>query len=63
LDSYHGERAFAELTERIEKLALAEALRRSDGNQTRAAELLGMPRPTLHAKLQKFGIAAKEESA
>ena len=45
-----------ELLEVVEKELLTEALRRSQGNQTRAAELLGIPRPTLHAKLRKHGI-------
>jgi DNA-binding protein Fis len=40
---------------------IAEALRRCQGNQTHAAQLLGLPRPTLHAKLQKFGLDARGE--
>jgi DNA-binding protein Fis len=56
LDSCIGEQAYAVLVERIERLLITEALRRSAGNQTRAAQLLGLPRPTLHAKMQKFGL-------
>jgi nitrogen regulation protein NR(I) len=56
LDSCNGEHAYAGFVERIERLMIVEALRRSGGNQTRAAQLLGLPRPTLHAKMQKFGI-------
>ncbi len=44
------------LMETVERELLLEALRRSQGNQSRAAELLGIPRPTLHAKLQRHGI-------
>jgi DNA-binding NtrC family response regulator len=44
------------LLEVVEKELLTEVLRQSRGNQTRAAELLGIPRPTLHAKLRRHGI-------
>jgi DNA-binding NtrC family response regulator len=56
LDACSGEHAYAGLVEKIERLLIAEALRRSAGNQTRAAQLLGLPRPTLHAKMQKLGL-------
>ncbi|MGO8712305.1 MAG: sigma-54-dependent transcriptional regulator [Rhizomicrobium sp.] len=56
LDSYAGDHAHEELLERVERLLIMEALRRSHGNQTHAGRLLGLPRPTLHAKLQKFGL-------
>lgn len=41
----------------MERLLIAEALRRTNGNQTQAAQLLGLTRPTLHAKIQKHGLA------
>jgi len=56
LAGYGGDRAHEEFLDRVEKLLLAEALRRADGNQTHAARLLGLPRPTLHAKLQKHKL-------
>ena len=56
LSSYQGERAGDDLLEKVEKLLIGEALRRSQGNQTQAARLLGLPRPTLHARMQKYGL-------
>jgi nitrogen regulation protein NR(I) len=51
-----GSRALTELLERVERLLLVEALRQTRGNQTYAASLLGVPRPTLHAKLRKHKV-------
>jgi nitrogen regulation protein NR(I) len=59
LDSYGGDHAHEELMERVEELLIMEALRRSHGNQTHAGRLLGLPRPTLHAKMQKFGLQGR----
>ncbi len=56
LEHARSTRPFDELLETVERLLLAEALGRSAGNQSQAARLLGMPRPTLHAKLRKHGL-------
>jgi len=40
----------------VDKLLVTEALRRSRGNQTHAARLLGLSRPTLQTKMQKYRI-------
>ena len=42
---------------------IAEALRRTGGNQSRAALLLGICRNTLAEKLRRLGIRAPEESS
>jgi DNA-binding NtrC family response regulator len=39
-----------------EKAALLQALEQSRGNKKKAAELLGIHRPTLYTKLKKFGL-------
>jgi DNA-binding NtrC family response regulator len=48
--------------ETLEKWAIPEALKRTGGNKTQAAELLGITRETLANKLKRFGLAGKEES-
>lgn len=45
-----------ELLDRLDQCLLAEALKRCGGNQSQAARLLGLARPTLHAKVQKYGL-------
>ncbi|MBN2292775.1 MAG: sigma-54-dependent Fis family transcriptional regulator [Pirellulales bacterium] len=56
---YTGERAHEQLIDQVEEIIICEALDRARGNQTHAARLLGLPRPTLHAKMQKHGLDAK----
>jgi DNA-binding NtrC family response regulator/pSer/pThr/pTyr-binding forkhead associated (FHA) protein len=42
-----------------ERRRIVEALQKCGGNQTQAAELLGLPRRTLAYKMQRLGIRAK----
>ena len=42
--------------EDVEKELIRKALSMAHGNQTRAAELLGISRDTLRYRLQKFGL-------
>ena len=41
---------------RVEKPLLVSILKRVDGNQTRAADMLGINRNTLRKKLQTYGL-------
>jgi DNA-binding NtrC family response regulator len=43
----------------LEKQRIVEALARAGGNQTKAADLLGMPRRTLVTRLGEYGIGRK----
>ena len=40
----------------VERALLASMLERSNGNQTQAAEMLGLNRNTLRAKLAKYNL-------
>lgn len=53
-----GEFDFEETVGRIERQILGEALRRTNGNKTAAAEMLGLKRTTLAAKLKTFEAVA-----
>ena len=58
LISYRGNSAYVAILETVEKTLIAEALRLKKGNQTHAARLLGMARPTLKAKLDKYNLTS-----
>ena len=40
-------------------MTIGEALNLTDGNRSRAAKLLGLSRPTLHSKIEKYGLKLK----
>src|SRR5207248_480547 len=42
-----------------ERARIVEALQKCNGNQTQAAEMLGLPRRTLAYKMQRLGLRAK----
>ena len=42
--------------EQVERQTIAKALRRSEGNLTRAAEYLGITRYALYRKMEKLGL-------
>ena len=51
-----GENVLGELTDQVSGLIIAEALTLTGGNRTRAAEMLGLSRPTLLARMEKHKL-------
>jgi nitrogen regulation protein NR(I) len=54
-----SEHLFEESVDRFSALLINEALNFTDGNRSRAARLLGISRPTLHAKIDKYQLTFK----
>ncbi len=50
------ENMFESCLDRIGGMIVSEALKITDGNRSKAAKLLGLSRPTLHAKIEKYGL-------
>ncbi|UCF93110.1 MAG: sigma-54-dependent Fis family transcriptional regulator [Desulfobacterales bacterium] len=47
------------LMDRFASIMISEALNIAKGNRSRAAKLLGLSRPTLHSKIEKYGLKLK----
>ena len=47
---------YESLVDTMGRMVVQEALEATDGNRTRAAKLLGISRPTLLAKIEKYGL-------
>lgn len=56
LASGRGEKMFTEIIDRFSGLLISEALNMTGGNRSQAAKILGLSRPTLLAKIEKYGI-------
>ena len=48
--------AFDNCMDKVAAMLVGEALSITDGNRSRAAKLLGLSRPTLHSKIEKYGL-------
>jgi nitrogen regulation protein NR(I) len=51
-----GEKSFGDIADKFAGLMITEALNITGGNRSQAAKLLGLSRPTLLAKIEKYGI-------
>lgn len=56
LKGHSGEDTHTNLMEQVDKMLVATALKMTGGNKTQASRILGVSRPTLQAKLQKYGV-------
>jgi nitrogen regulation protein NR(I) len=50
---------FEKIMDHLAGILVREALNLTDGNRSRAAKLLGLSRPTLHSKIEKYGLKLK----
>ncbi len=56
LRSKQKEDRFETLMDRYASIIISEALVETDGNRSKAAKLLGLSRPTLHSKIDKYQL-------
>ena len=56
LSEESSENVFDSFMDRFASILISEALELTGGNRSRAAELLCMSRPTLHAKIEKYRL-------
>ncbi|MFO7666189.1 MAG: sigma-54 dependent transcriptional regulator [Desulfobacterales bacterium] len=56
LTTRSGENLFDSCMDSIASLIISEALNICEGNRSRAAKLLGLSRPTLHSKIEKYHL-------
>ena len=56
MTSHDGEATFEKIMDRFAEILISEALNLTGGNRSQAAKLLGLSRPTLHSKIEKYGL-------
>jgi Nif-specific regulatory protein len=59
----YGVQTLGDALTAVERDLIAEALRRSGGNRSKAARSLGMAEPTLRYRIRRLGVAAEDEPA
>ena len=59
LTSEDGKDTFEKIMDHFAGILVGEALNLTAGNRSRAAKLLGLSRPTLHSKIEKYGLKLK----
>ena len=55
----HEGHLFEQIMDHLGSLVIAEALRMTGGNRTRAAKILGLSRPTLLSRIEKYDLKIK----
>jgi DNA-binding NtrC family response regulator len=56
LSQRSGDSLFEAVVDEVSAMLVREAILFTDGNRSQAARLLGLSRPTLHAKIEKYGL-------
>ena len=59
LASKISEHMFDSCMDRFASILISETLNLTGGNRSRAAKILGLSRPTLHSKIEKYGLKFK----
>jgi DNA-binding NtrC family response regulator len=59
LNSRSSANLFNDCLDHVSGIIISEALNITSGNRSQAAKLLGLSRPTLHSKIEKFGLELK----
>ena len=59
MTTQEGEATFEKIMDRFAGILIGEALNLTGGNRSQAAKLLGLSRPTLHSKIEKYGLKLK----
>jgi len=59
MTTQEGEATFEKIMDRFAGIVIGEALNLTGGNRSQAAKLLGLSRPTLHSKIEKYGLKLK----
>ncbi|MFG0295751.1 MAG: helix-turn-helix domain-containing protein, partial [Maioricimonas sp. JB045] len=52
---------YAETLERMERYLITRVLKETGGNQSKAAEILGITRGKVHNRIQAFGISMEQD--
>jgi len=55
----HREDLFDAIMDRAASIVISETLKVTEGNRSQAAKLLGLSRPTLHSKIEKYHLKMK----
>ena len=56
-----GNYSYDNFIDTLSSIVIAETLKLTNGNRSKAAKLLSISRPTLHAKIDKYNIKLKTE--
>ncbi|MGB2929917.1 MAG: helix-turn-helix domain-containing protein, partial [Desulfobacterales bacterium] len=59
LNAQSNANLFDDCMDHFAGMVIGDALNITGGNRSKAAKLLGLSRPTLHSKIEKYGLKLK----